>query len=134
MLVHTGQNYDYELNQVLAEVQPEAMLVLGDTNSSLAVIVISARRMNDPRPWKRRGVVRAFEEASGRHFANAARESEKGCSKRKCSQFEGFAIVVIASAAGTDSIFLRLASRSTWLLPTHPSIWGFAAWTPPLGT
>ncbi|MEY2859800.1 MAG: UDP-2,3-diacetamido-2,3-dideoxy-D-glucuronate 2-epimerase, partial [Pseudomonadota bacterium] len=75
VLVHTGQNYDYELNQVffddlsvrkpdyflnsaadssgaahtignliiavdqvLADVQPEAMLVLGDTNSCLAVI------------------------------------------------------------------------------------------------
>lgn len=75
ILVHTGQNYDYELNQVffddlgvrkpdhflnsaskstgaaqtignliiavdqvLAEVQPEAMLVLGDTNSCLSVI------------------------------------------------------------------------------------------------
>jgi UDP-N-acetylglucosamine 2-epimerase len=75
ILVHTGQNYDYELNQiffddlgirkpdyflnsasesvsaantignlitsvdkVLAEVQPDAMLVLGDTNSCLAVI------------------------------------------------------------------------------------------------
>ena len=75
ILVHTGQNYDYELNQiffddldvrkpdyflncaiksvsasntignlissvdrVLAEVQPDAMLVLGDTNSCLSVI------------------------------------------------------------------------------------------------
>ena len=75
VLVHTGQNYDYELNQVffddlgvrkpdhfldsaanstgaaqtignliiavdrvLEQVQPEAMLVLGDTNSCLAVI------------------------------------------------------------------------------------------------
>lgn len=75
ILVHTGQNYDYELNQiffndldlrkpdyflntaeatetssemignmiiaidkVFAEVKPEAMLVLGDTNSSLSVI------------------------------------------------------------------------------------------------
>lgn len=75
ILVHTGQNYDYELNQiffkdlgvrkpdfflnsaensrsaahtignliiaidkVLAAVQPEAMLVLGDTNSCLSVI------------------------------------------------------------------------------------------------
>jgi UDP-N-acetyl-L-fucosamine synthase len=75
VLVHTGQNYDYELNQiffndlgvrkpdfflnsaegscsaantignlitamdsVLAEIQPEAMLVLGDTNSCLSVI------------------------------------------------------------------------------------------------
>ena len=73
VLVHTGQNYDYELNEiffndlgvrrpdvfldaaggtaaetigaiiakvdaVLAAQQPEAMLVLGDTNSCLAVI------------------------------------------------------------------------------------------------
>src|ERR1700728_4616499 len=73
VLVHTGQNYDYELNQVffddlglrkpdhflnsaadsvaqtianiiaavdsvLAQVKPEALLVLGDTNSCLAVI------------------------------------------------------------------------------------------------
>lgn len=75
ILVHTGQNYDYELNQVffdelgvrkpdhflnsaagsrsaahtigniiiavdqlLTEVQPEAMLILGDTNSCLSVI------------------------------------------------------------------------------------------------
>jgi len=83
VLVHTGQNYDYELNQVffedlgvrkpayflnsaadstgaahtignliiavdkvLAEVKPEAMLVLGDTNSCLAVI--SAKRRKIP--------------------------------------------------------------------------------------
>ena len=83
ILVHTGQNYDYELNQiffddlgvrkpdyflnsaenssgaahtigkliivvdrVLAEVQPEAMLVLGDTNSCLSVI--PAKRRNIP--------------------------------------------------------------------------------------
>ena len=83
VLVHTGQNYDYELNQVffddlgvrkpdyflssavnaasaahiignliigvdrvLAEVQPEAMLVLGDTNSCLSVI--SAKRLKIP--------------------------------------------------------------------------------------
>jgi UDP-N-acetylglucosamine 2-epimerase (non-hydrolysing) len=82
MLVHTGQNYDYELNQVffddlgvrepdyflnsgvnstsaahtignliiamdqvLAEVQPEAMLVLGDTNSCLAVIPAKRRKV-----------------------------------------------------------------------------------------
>src|SRR3990167_642196 len=73
VLFHTGQNYDYELNEiffqdlglrrpdhflnaagssgaetignviiavdrVLAEVQPEALLVLGDTNSCMAVI------------------------------------------------------------------------------------------------
>ncbi len=83
VLVHTGQNYDYELNQiffndlavrkpdfflnstegsvspantignliaavdgVLAQVQPEAMLVLGDTNSCLSVI--SAKRRKVP--------------------------------------------------------------------------------------
>jgi UDP-N-acetylglucosamine 2-epimerase len=79
-LVHTGQNYDYELNQVffdelglrkpdhflesagptpaqtignvigavdrvLAQVQPEAMLVLGDTNSCLSVIPAKRRRI-----------------------------------------------------------------------------------------
>ncbi len=81
VLVHTGQNYDYELNQiffddlgirkpdffleaagssgaetignviiavdrVLADVQPEALLVLGDTNSCMAVI--SAKRRKIP--------------------------------------------------------------------------------------
>lgn len=80
-LVHTGQNYDYELNQiffedlnlrkpdyfleaagpraaetignvitkadaVLTEVQPEAVLILGDTNSCLAAI--SAKRRKIP--------------------------------------------------------------------------------------
>ena len=80
VLVHTGQNYDYELNQiffddlsvrkpdhflgsaganaaetigrliisvdqVLAEVQPEAILVLGDTNSCLAVIPAKRRKI-----------------------------------------------------------------------------------------
>ena len=82
VLVHTGQNYDYELNQVffddlgvrkpdfflnsaegstsaahtignlitavdsvLAQVQPEAMLVLGDTNSSLSVIPAKRRKV-----------------------------------------------------------------------------------------
>lgn len=82
VLVHTGQNYDYELNQVffddlgvrkpdhfldsaanstgaaqtignliiavdrvLEEVQPEAMLVLGDTNSCLAVIPAKRRKI-----------------------------------------------------------------------------------------
>ena len=81
-LVHTGQNYDYELNQVffddlgvrkpdffldsakdssgaahtignvitavdqvLAKVQPEAMLVLGDTNSCLSVIPAKRRQV-----------------------------------------------------------------------------------------
>jgi UDP-N-acetylglucosamine 2-epimerase len=81
ILVHTGQNYDFELNEiffqdlgirkpdyflsaagasgaetignviiavdrVLAEVQPEALLVLGDTNSCMAVI--SAKRRKIP--------------------------------------------------------------------------------------
>lgn len=80
VLVHTGQNYDYELNGVfydelglrapdrflqaagetaaqtigqviiaadraMAEVQPEALLVLGDTNSCLAVIPAKRRRI-----------------------------------------------------------------------------------------
>lgn len=82
VLVHTGQNYDYELNQVffddlavrrpdhfldsatgsdsaaqtignviigvdrvLAEERPEALLVLGDTNSCLAVIPAKRRKI-----------------------------------------------------------------------------------------
>lgn len=80
VLVHTGQNYDYELNQiffdelgirkpdhflsaaggtgaetignviigvdkVLAEVQPDALLVLGDTNSCTAVIPAKRRKI-----------------------------------------------------------------------------------------
>lgn len=80
ILVHTGQNYDYELNEiffqdlgirkpdhflnaagstgaetignviisvdrVLAEVQPEALLVLGDTNSCMAVIPAKRRKI-----------------------------------------------------------------------------------------
>jgi UDP-N-acetylglucosamine 2-epimerase len=82
ILVHTGQNFDYELNQVffddlgvrkpdyflnsasnsmgaahtignliiavdqvLAEVRPEAMLVLGDTNSCLSVIPAKRRKI-----------------------------------------------------------------------------------------
>lgn len=82
LLVHTGQNYDYELNQVffddlgvrkpdfflnsaegssgaantignlitavdgvLAKAQPEAMLVLGDTNSCLSVIPAKRRKV-----------------------------------------------------------------------------------------
>ena len=80
ILVHTGQNYDYELNQiffddlgirkpdfflnaagasgaetignviiavdrVLAEVNPEALLVLGDTNSCMAVIPAKRRKI-----------------------------------------------------------------------------------------
>ena len=79
-LIHTGQNYDYELNgiffaelgirkpdvfleaagatgaetigkviiavdQALAELQPEALLVLGDTNSCLAVIPAKRRKI-----------------------------------------------------------------------------------------
>lgn len=82
VLVHTGQNYDYELNQVffddlgirkpdfflnsaegsngaantignlitavdgvLADVRPDAMLVLGDTNSCLSVIPAKRRKV-----------------------------------------------------------------------------------------
>jgi UDP-N-acetylglucosamine 2-epimerase len=80
VLVHTGQNYDYELNEiffqdlgirkpdhflnaagssgaetignviiavdrVLASVQPEALLVLGDTNSCMAVIPAKRRKI-----------------------------------------------------------------------------------------
>ena len=80
ILVHTGQNYDYELNeifftdldirkpdhflgaagataaetigqmiikvdQLLAELQPEALLVLGDTNSCLAAIPAKRRKI-----------------------------------------------------------------------------------------
>lgn len=82
VMVHTGQNYDYELNQVffddlgirkpdyflnsaeastgaantignlitavdgvLASVQPEALLVLGDTNSCLSVIPAKRRKV-----------------------------------------------------------------------------------------
>ncbi|AOF86398.1 UDP-N-acetylglucosamine 2-epimerase [Hydrogenophaga sp. RAC07] len=82
VLVHTGQNYDYELNQVffddlgvrkpdhflgsavnssgaaetignliiavdrvLAQAQPDAMLVLGDTNSCLSVIPAKKRKI-----------------------------------------------------------------------------------------
>lgn len=80
ILVHTGQNYDFELNQVffddlgvrkpdyflsaagstgaetignviigvdkvLAEVHPDAMLVLGDTNSCMAVIPAKRRKI-----------------------------------------------------------------------------------------
>jgi UDP-N-acetylglucosamine 2-epimerase len=79
-LVHTGQNYDYELNEVffeqlqvrapdrylsaagataaetiaqviaaadkvLAEVAPDAVLILGDTNSSLAAIAAKRRKI-----------------------------------------------------------------------------------------
>lgn len=80
IIVHTGQNYDYELNEifftdlgirkpdhflnaagatgaetignviigvdkVLEEVQPEALLVLGDTNSCMAVIPAKRRKI-----------------------------------------------------------------------------------------
>ena len=81
ILVHTGQNYDYELNQIffdelglrapnyylnsagknlgetigniisksyelMAELMPDAVLVLGDTNSCLSVI--AAKRLHIP--------------------------------------------------------------------------------------
>jgi hypothetical protein len=102
VLVHTGQNYDYELNQVffddlgvrkpdyflnsaegstsaahtignlitavdgvLAKEQPEAMLVLGDTNSCLSVI-----------PAKRRKVPIFHMEAGNR------------CFDQRCSSFD----------------------------------------------
>ena len=80
MIIHTGQNYDYELNEiffndleirkpdhflnaagknaagtigstiskvdsVLAEVKPDALLVLGDTNSCLSVIPAKRRKI-----------------------------------------------------------------------------------------
>ena len=80
IIVHTGQNYDYELNEIffndldirkpdyflnsagsssaetignviisvdktLAEVKPEALLVLGDTNSCMAVIPAKRRKI-----------------------------------------------------------------------------------------
>lgn len=80
LLVHTGQNYDYELNEIfftdlgirkpdhflnaagatgaetignviiavdkiLEEVQPEALLVLGDTNSCMAVLPAKRRKI-----------------------------------------------------------------------------------------
>ena len=100
VLVHTGQNYDYELNQVffddlgvrkpdyflnsaegstgaahtignliiavdrvLGEVQPEAILVLGDTNSCLSVI-----------PAKRRKIPIFHMEAGNRCFDQRAPE------------------------------------------------------------
>ena len=81
MLIHTGQNYDYELNQIffedlelrkpdlfldaagataadtigqvisradaaLRQVQPDAVLILGDTNSCLAAL--AAKRQKIP--------------------------------------------------------------------------------------
>ena len=65
ILVHTGQNYDYTLNQVffddlgatigniieksyklMVQVRPDAVLVLGDTNSCLSVI--GAKRLHIP--------------------------------------------------------------------------------------
>ena len=104
VLVHTGQNYDYELNQVffedlgvrkpdyflnsavgsagaantignlitavdgvLAEVQPEALLVLGDTNSCLSVI-----------PAKRRKVPIFHMEAGNRCFDQRVPEETNG--------------------------------------------------------
>ena len=80
MLIHTGQNYDYEINQVffedlqlkppnhyleasgetaaetiglvisrtdkvLAEIKPDAVLILGDTNSCLAAIAAKRRKI-----------------------------------------------------------------------------------------
>lgn len=80
MIVHTGQNYDYELNEIffsgmkirepnfylgaagsnaaesigniitktdklIEETRPEAVLILGDTNSALAAIAVKKRRI-----------------------------------------------------------------------------------------
>jgi len=80
VLIHTGQNYDYELNQIffddlelrkpdhflnavgestaetigliisvvdkaLAEIQPDAVLILGDTNSCLSALAAKRRRI-----------------------------------------------------------------------------------------
>jgi UDP-N-acetylglucosamine 2-epimerase (non-hydrolysing) len=66
VIVHTGQNYDYELNEIffhdlgvrkpdyftlikidpiLAKENPEALLVLGDTNSCLSVIPAKRRKI-----------------------------------------------------------------------------------------
>jgi UDP-N-acetylglucosamine 2-epimerase (non-hydrolysing) len=80
VLIHTGQNYDYELNQIffddlelrkpdhflsavgesaaetigmiitivdkaLAEIQPDAVLILGDTNSCLAALAAKRRKI-----------------------------------------------------------------------------------------
>src|SRR5262249_1881681 len=80
ILIHTGQNYDYELNaiffedlelhkpdhfleaaagsaaktiagviakcdEILSNVQPEALLILGDTNSALAAIAAKRRKI-----------------------------------------------------------------------------------------
>ena len=90
VLVHTGQNYDWELNGiffkelgvpkprhylkaagrtaaetigntiaradlVLAKEKPEAVLVLGDTNSCLAVIPAKANNAGDPSGSRRKG-------------------------------------------------------------------------------
>ena len=53
-LVHTGQNWDYTLHgnvlsqsyQLLQELRPDAVLLLGDTNSCLSAI--SAKRLQIP--------------------------------------------------------------------------------------
>lgn len=103
ILVHTGQNYDYELNEifftdlgirkpdhflnaagatgaetignviiavdkVLEEVQPEALLVLGDTNSCMAVI-----------PAKRRKIPTFHMEAGNRCFDMRVPEEINRC-------------------------------------------------------
>ena len=60
ILIHTGQNYDYCLNQVffedlglrepdyylMVQIQPEALLILGDTNSCLSAIAV--KRLHIP--------------------------------------------------------------------------------------
>ena len=103
VLVHTGQNYDYELNGIffedlgirkpdvfleaagstgaetigkviiaadaaLAEIQPDAVLVLGDTNSCLAVI-----------PAKRRKIPTFHMEAGNRCFDMRVPEEINRC-------------------------------------------------------
>ncbi|MBY5961349.1 non-hydrolyzing UDP-N-acetylglucosamine 2-epimerase [Marinobacter nauticus] len=103
ILVHTGQNYDFELNEiffqdlgirkpdhflsaagasgaetignviiavdkVLADVQPEALLVLGDTNSCMAVI-----------PAKRRKIPTFHMEAGNRCFDMRVPEEINRC-------------------------------------------------------
>jgi len=94
-IVHTGQNYDYELNQiffedleirqpdyyldaagrtpaetiglviarsdsVMVEVEPDAVLILGDTNSCLAAIAAKRRKNSGVSIWKLETV--AFDE------------------------------------------------------------------------
>ena len=103
VLVHTGQNYDYELNEIffqdlgirkpdhflnaagrsgaetignviiavdklLGEIQPEALLVLGDTNSCISVL-----------PAKRRKIPTFHMEAGNRCFDMRVPEEINRC-------------------------------------------------------